>query len=120
MPKYRNMSGGASRRTTYFPCGDFGDSRYVILRRAISCAAPAMCQNLPTNMVVSPMNVNVEMARAELCPKQILWTHTQKLRSYPACASPIIHPVTASHGNALITMLNNRKVLRLLGAHYLS
>jgi hypothetical protein len=37
----------------FFPCGDFGDSRLVILVRATSRAAWAMYQNLPSNMAIS-------------------------------------------------------------------
>ena len=46
--------------------------QFVILWRAISRAAWAMCQNLPTDMVISTMNIKVEMSRSEVCPNQMV------------------------------------------------
>ena len=50
-----------------FSYGDFGISRLMIRVRRPNTLAWVMCQNLPTNMVISPMNTKVEMARPEVC-----------------------------------------------------
>ena len=55
-----------------FSYGDFGISRLMIRVRRPNTLAWVMCQNLPTNMVISPMNTKIEMARAEVCRKRMV------------------------------------------------
>ena len=62
-----------------FSYGDFGISRLMIRVRRPNTLAWVMCQNLPTNMVISPMNTKIEMARAEVCRKRMFLAWSRSL-----------------------------------------
>jgi hypothetical protein len=58
-----------------FSYGDFGISRLMIRVRLPNTLTWVMCQNLPTNMITSTRNTNVEMACPDVCQNLIFSTN---------------------------------------------